>query len=215
MISEIIENEYPICDSDVWVYACFGNIVDRLFEIHKKIVIADVVEGEILKWKSNQKFKYVADKYEEYKNSGKILVISHEKHIPNEVRIIQEGMLREFGFRNYFANTPSEPDKGEYVSAIYADYFNICLFRTNDKLFAEDGLGRNDFPNLNIQDWNETIRCLVPNDMARLKINKMIEQEEKRCGYYKHKRKLSLSEDKFKQKKEKLDLVSQLRSRWS
>lgn len=210
MINEIRANKYPICDSDVWVYACFGDVVDRLFEIHTKIVVADVVEGEILKWKSDKNFKYVATTYEEYKAKGKILVISHKLHIPNDDIKILENMLIQFGFENYFSNVPPEKDKGEYVSAIYADYFNICLFRTNDHLFAEDGKGRKDFPDLNIQNWYDTLRTLVPDSIAFIKINKKIQDEESRCEHYKEQRK-HIKEVK----EESSDWISKLSKKWS
>ena len=215
MLNEIRENKYPICDADVWVYACFGDVVDRLFEIHNKIVVADVVEGEILKWKSNDKFKYVANTYEYYKTRGRILVICHKEHIPLEHRKILEGMLTQFGFQNYFSNVPPEKDKGEYVSAIYADYFNISLFRTNDNLFAEGGRGRKDFPDLNIQNWYDTLRTLVPDNAAFIKINKMIQDEEERCEYYKEQRNLNRSYENKEHKKESLDLVTMLRGKWN
>lgn len=212
VLQEIRNNNYPICDADIWVYVCFGRIEERLFEVHNKIVIADVVENEILRWKHNPKFSFVAKQYIEYKDQDKILVINHDIHIPEEDRVILESMLIEFGFQNYFENKPPEKDKGEYVSAIYADYFGIKLFRTNDNLFAEGGRGRKDFPELHVQNWSETLRILVPNYKAFIEINKKIEEEQKRCQHHREKNKVSTD---IKGKEQKLDLIAALQNKWS
>lgn len=211
IINEIIDNRYPICDADVWVYACFGDVEDRLIEVNDKIIIADVVEREILRWRANERFSKVAIEYEKYKEQGKILVISHEIHIPEEHRSILESMLTEFGFKNYFENVPPEKDKGEYVSAIYADYFGISFFRTNDHLFAEEGQGRRDFPDLHIKNWYDTLRELIPDHTTFIQVNKKIRDEQQRCEHYK-----SQHQAKVNSKQQtSLDLVAQLKRKWS
>jgi len=216
LIDEIRNNNYPICDADIWVYACFGEVADRLFEIHTKIVFSDVVEKEILRWGSDKNFNKVALEYKKYKAEGKILVILHNVHIPTEDRLILESMLTQFGFQNYFENSPPEKDKGEYVSAIYADYLGIKLFKTNDKLFAEEGRGRKDFPYLIINNWYDTLRTLAPNDSAFISINKKMQQEQERCEYYKEKHTKSQGEKtNMKKKEENLNWLDSLQKKWN
>ena len=47
--------------------------------VYKKIVVADVVENEILKFGKNEYFKVIAEKYEVLKKNEKIIVIEHSE----------------------------------------------------------------------------------------------------------------------------------------
>ena len=66
-------SNYPICDTDIWVDIVLAKLDDRLIEKYKKIVVADVVENEILKFGKNEYFKVIAEKYEVLKKNEKII----------------------------------------------------------------------------------------------------------------------------------------------
>lgn len=171
--------KYPICDTDIWVNLCLGKITDELFAVHKKLVVADVVEGEISKWKNRKEYSYIYEEFVKNKNQGRILVINHEEHIVEDDRKLLELQLYELGFKNDFLNKPPEHNKGEYVSAIYADYFGILLMKSNDGAFSENGQGRIEFPDLEVRNWNFTVRDLVKSDKKRYRIINEVEKKNK------------------------------------
>lgn len=209
---EINTNEfskYPICDTDIWINLCLGGLLNEVFRLHKKIIVADVVEGEIMNWSKNKKYCFIADEFQRYKSNGYILVIEHDKHIPESSRKILERMLYDLKFQNDFKNDPPEDDKGEFVSAIYADYFKIPFMKSNDGAFQEGGKGREAFPELIVKNWNDTLRDLVKDDMRRISIAKKVEEENRRMNQPKNRdkhivenKKVSIDEklEKLKQK---------------
>ena len=73
-----------------------------------------------------------------------------------------------------------EKDKGEYVSAIYADYFKIPFMKSNDRAFAEGGKGKELFPKLLVKDWYKTTEELVADVMMRIKIRSMVDEKCKK-----------------------------------
>lgn len=170
--------QYPICDTDIWVKISLGNLYEKLFNKYKIILVADVVEGEILMWNRNpnSKFKFIAEKYLYYKEIGKIRVINHEEDIPIEDRRLLEQQLYDFDFENDFNNRPKEDNKGEFVSAIYADYFGISLMKSNDHEFGENGRGRIAFPDLEVKNWYITTEELIKDSKERIKIRSEVDK---------------------------------------
>ncbi len=69
--------QYPICDTDIWVDAVLSNLDGTLIDKYHKLIVADVVEKEILNFKRNESFQVISDKFLGYKRSGKIIVIDH------------------------------------------------------------------------------------------------------------------------------------------
>lgn len=57
-------SNYPICDTDIWVDVILAKLDDELIGKYEKIVVADVVEKEILNFGKNPYFKVIAEKYE-------------------------------------------------------------------------------------------------------------------------------------------------------
>ncbi len=170
--------KYPICDTDIWVKICLGQICDKLFAYHKKIIVADVVQGEILKWdRTNSKFSFIAGNYKHYRKIGNILVINHSYDIYEEDRMILERQLYDLGFENDFNNKPPESNKGEFVSAIYADYFGIPFMKSDDGIFSIGEKGQSSFPNLKIKNWNTTVHELIQNDIERIKVTKLASEQ--------------------------------------
>ena len=48
--------QYPICDTDIWVDAVLSELENNLIKKYSKLVVADVVEKEIIKFRSNNTF---------------------------------------------------------------------------------------------------------------------------------------------------------------
>lgn len=182
---------YPICDTDIWVKISLGGIHKELFKKHEKIIVADVVEGEILNWNryDDSKFKFIAEQFLHYKNNGDIYVINHEEDISKEDRRFLERQLYDLGFENDFNNNPSESDKGEFVSAIYADYFGISLMKSNDGAFGDSGRGEIAFPELEVKNWYITTEELITDDRRRHKIRALVEKNSKQMESEHKKRK--------------------------
>jgi len=198
-------SSYPICDTDVWVKLCLGDILKELFSVHKKIVVSDVVESEILKWRNNPLFSNIAAEFEKYKQSGYILVIYHDLHIEDDDKRLLERTLFDLGFRSDFANKPPESDKGEFVSAIYANHFGIPFMKSDDHSFQEGGMGRNEFPNLIIKNWNDTLRDLIKDDPQRIAITAKVEKESKQMNRQKKQYNLQRKQDEEKALEMKLE----------
>ena len=135
----ILQKKYPICDTDIWVDINLGGILTNLFEKYEKIIIADVVQNEILKFSSNRDFSFIAEEYRKNKKAGNIIVIHHEK-IEESDRILLERQLVDCDnrFRSGLADDPHEKNKGEIVSAIYAEYFEIPFLKSNDHILMKE-----------------------------------------------------------------------------
>ncbi|MCK6075378.1 hypothetical protein [Paenibacillus silvae] len=178
---------YPICDTDIWVNLCLGDLLPRLFRKYQKLIIADVVEGEILAWGNGGHFTFIAEEFKQHKNCGNIFVLEHEVHINPEDRTVLEQVLFDLGFKYDFKNNPRETNKGEFVSAIYADHFQIPFMKTNDNAFQESGNGAKEFPDLIIKNWYEVIEELVSDPRERIAIRKKVDAENKRMVHHNHK----------------------------
>lgn len=62
--------KYFICDMDIWVKLCLGDLLLWFFRKYEKIVFVDVVEGEIIVWLKEFYFDYVVKEFMVYKKSG-------------------------------------------------------------------------------------------------------------------------------------------------
>lgn len=160
-------SKYPICDTDIWVNLCLGDIEEKLFAKYLKVNFVDVVVAEICGWKSNEKFSHINDKFQKSQNEEKALVINicdkEKSDIEEEDRMIIEWQLKEdAGFPKGF-DTPKKERKnmGEYLSAIVANHLKMPLMKTEDHLFKQNGKGRLLYPELEIKGWQDTICDLV------------------------------------------------------
>lgn len=158
---------YPICDTDIWVNLCLGNLEDELFKKYKKIIFVDVVRDEILRWKSG-KYGFISTKFIEKVEQGLIIIIEIEKLDNEDQLIIERQLIEDVGYSLGF-KTPKTQRKnmGEYVSAIVADYFGILFMKSDDHLFKEGGRGKVLYPELEVRGWNRTIIDLVPDVRKR------------------------------------------------
>jgi len=177
-------DKYPICDADIWVYLCLGNLSGRVIDKYEKVVFADVVEKEIMAWDNkHDKFQFIASSYQEYKKQGKIKTIYHEVHMKeNEQKILEQILLEELSFTNGLRNDPSEKNKGEFVSALYADHFNIPFMKTNDNEFQEEGRGRILFPDLKIKSWYDVVENICESQEEKIRVRNLVEQKEEQMN---------------------------------
>lgn len=166
---------YPICDTDIWVDLSLADLIECLFEKHGKIIIADVVEKEIMKFSRNPQFKIIEENYVKYKNAKDIIVIKHSD-IDKEDRLFLEKQLKECDsrFQTGLRDSPHEKHKGEIVSAIYAEYFSIPFLKSNDGAFKKGNMGYIAFPNLLVKNRKNTLEELVPDTTDRAQCHKKI-----------------------------------------
>lgn len=160
-------SNYPICDTDIWVDVILAKLDDALIGKYAKIIVADVVEKEILKFGKNEYFKIIAEKYTTLKNEGKIIVIEHSE-IDLEDKKLLERQLTDCDnrFKSGLVDNPHEEHKGEIVSAIYAEYFECPFLKSNDGAFHEGNMGRIAFPELVVKNRADMLKDLV-NDVYK------------------------------------------------
>lgn len=160
--------DYPICDTDIWVDAILSKLDEALIGRYTKIVVADVVEKEILKFGENQYFKIIAEKYEAYKRTDNIIVIEHSDIDEEDKKFLERQLIDcDERFQTGLADSPHEAHKGEIVSAIYAEYFECAFLKSNDGAFQEGNMGRIAFPNLEVRNLTDMLKDLVNNDQQR------------------------------------------------
>ena len=154
-------SNYPICDTHIWVDIVLAKLDDRLIEKYKKIVVADVVENEILKFGKNEYFKVIAEKYEVLKKNEKIIVIEHSEIDGEDKKFLEKELVDcDDRFRTGLKDVPHEEHKGEIVSAIYAEYFECPFLKSNDGAFHEGNMGRIAFPDLVVKNREDMLRDL-------------------------------------------------------
>ncbi len=172
--------EYPICDADIWIDVVLAGLDTDLLGKYQRLIAADVVEKEILKFKKNNHFKTIAEKFLTYKVDKKIIVINHSD-IEEEDRKFLEKQLVECDnrFETGLADTPHEKHKGEIVSAIYAGYFEIPFLKSNDGTFKEGNMGRIAFPNLIVKNRKDMLKDLVSDKIRRREIHQLIKDTRK------------------------------------
>ncbi len=166
---------YPICDTDIWVDAVLSKLDEVLIEKYTKIVVADVVEKEILKFGKNEYFKVIAEKYESFRNTGKIIVIVHSDIDEGDKRFLEKQLIEcDDRFQTGLSDLPHEEHKGEIVSAIYAIYFGCPFLKSNDKAFREGNMGCVAFPNLKVKNLADMLEDLVSDGQQRHQCKRMI-----------------------------------------
>ncbi len=167
--------QYPICDTDIWVDAVLSNLDGTLIDKYHKLIVADVVEKEILNFKRNESFQVISDKFLGYKRSGKIIVIDHSDIDPQDQRFLEKQLIDcDSRFETGLADEPHEQHKGEIVSAIYAGHFKIPFLKSNDGVFREGSMGRIAFPDLIVKNLKDMLEDLVPDPAKRRECFQMI-----------------------------------------
>ncbi|MEC1771971.1 hypothetical protein [Schinkia azotoformans] len=172
---------------------------------YEKLVFADVVEQEILAWEqNNNKYKDIAVYFKQCKKDGDVLVIHHEVHIDEDDRDFLEQALRDFDFTNGLKNDPKERNKGEFVSALYADHFEMPFMKSNDNAFQDGGKGKKEFPELIVKNWYDVVEEFATSHDEKIRIRKIVDQEQKQMTYHYEKQK------EEKKKQDTLQLLAEM-----
>ena len=178
---------YPICDTDIWIDAVLSNLDETLIMKYSKIVVADVVEKEIIRFRNDDSFKVIAEKFLFYKQRDAIIVIEHSKIVKEDRRLLEKQLIEcDYRFETGLADVPHERHKGEIVSAIYAVHFEIPFLKSNDSAFREGNMGQTAFPNLIVKNLSDMLKDLVPDKEKRqecyqlIKDNRAFMDESKR-----------------------------------
>ena len=155
-------SNYPICDTDIWVDIILAKLDDALIEKYEKIVVADVVEKEILKFGKNEYFKVIAERYKVLKKNEKIIVIEHSSIDEEDKKFLEKQLVDcDDRFQTGLEDSPHEEHKGEIVSAIYAEHFECPFLKSNDGAFHEGNMGRIAFPDLVVKNREDMLRDLA------------------------------------------------------
>lgn len=171
---------YPMCDTDIWVLAVLGELDKILIKKYQKIVVADVVEKEILPFSRNPDFKVIAEKYKEYKENGDIIVIEHTNIEEMDRKFLEKQLVDcNSRFQTGLKDNPHERHKGEIVSAIYAQYFEIPFLKSNDKTFHEGEMGRIAFPDLVVKNLEDMLKDLIDTREEQIKCKNLIKDNER------------------------------------
>lgn len=200
-------SKYPICDTDIWVYLFLSDFFGRIVQKYEKLVFADVVEQEIMAWENNnEKYKDIASYFSKCKEDGVILVINHEVHLEKDDRDFLEQSLRDLNFTNGLKNDPKELNKGEFVSALYADHFGIPFMHSNDNAFQEEGRGKLAFPELIVKNWYDIVEEFSMTQDEKIRVRKLVENEQKQMVYSYEKQKVEKrKQDTLKSLAEKIN----------
>lgn len=170
--------KYPICDADMWVNMCLTGLCERVFLKYGKLIFADVVEQELLAWERNDdKYKKVATNFIKSKSANNILIINHKKDLSKEVQEILENSLKDLNFKHGLLT--QEKNKGEFVSALYADHFEIPFMKTNDSAFQDGGEGKKEFPDLSIKNWYMLVEEVAKNSDEKIRIRSQLDISRK------------------------------------
>lgn len=173
--------KYPMCDTDIWVDINLVHSADLLFKKYKKIIVADVVEGEIRRFKANANYDFIVTTYEEYKKRGEIIVIENRKLSAYAKALFEKQLLDlsyNYGFSfNGLDYNPKEQHKGEIISAMYAKYFKVLFLKSNDGTFKDGNAGRLAFPTLLVKDRKHTLKDLLNNDTLEIEYFYRIKDE--------------------------------------
>ncbi len=171
---------YPICDTDIWVDINIAKIDNLLFSKYEKIIVADVVENEILWWKSNKEFSFISENFCKYKSIKKIIVLNHSDINDVDKALFDKQLLDlsdryGFNFKSGFKDNPHDRNKGEIVSAIYADNYKIPFLKSNDGTFKHGKAGRAAFPNLIVKDRRQMLLDLLDDENQVFTYNQKID----------------------------------------
>ena len=172
---EIDMTQFPICDTDIWVDAVLSKTEELLIKKYGKIIVCDVVEYEIMCFKSDPYFKKIATLYEDYKSKQKIIVIEHESIESMDRRLLERQLIDcDSSFLTGLADKQHEKHKGEIASAIYATYFEIPFLKSNDGAFKDGEMGRLAFPDLIVKNLEDMLKDLIDDPVKRKECRRMI-----------------------------------------
>lgn len=168
------KNDFPLVDTDIWVFLIMSGFYKRVIKNNGYLFFADVVEKEIMKWKSNKnKFEEIASIFKELKKQGKLSVIYFDEFDNLEKQSINH-QLSEYGLKNVgFA----EKNKGEFVSLLYGLHKSINRFKTNDRKFLTE-IEDNTQNEIEIINWDIVLDKYSVSLKEKSEIKKVIFNQE-------------------------------------
>lgn len=179
-------SKYPICDTDIWVNLCLGDIEEELFKKYGKINFVDVVRDEILKWKSGS-YSFIADRFLQKIEEKSAIVIEINKLNNDDKKIIEKQLIEDCGYElGFYTPKDERTNMGEYMSAIIADYYGMPLMKSNDHLFREGERGSELYPDLEVKNWSNTVVDLISDIKQRQRIFDKVKKcnQDMKCKKY-------------------------------
>ena len=173
-----------ICDSNIWVNVCLGEIHETYIRKFSTIGVVEVVKNEILKWQDTPgRFQKISTFFLEYENNG--LAILDGNNVDPVTKKIIDQELNRWGFKDIDNRSKTIDDLGEFVSLLYAYHLEVPYIHTDDGVFGEiiktDDL-YTQYKGIEIISWNQVSGDLTDNDSERMALNQKVIEENKVMG---------------------------------
>ncbi len=169
-----------ICDSNIWINVCLGDVHTNYVDAYKTIGIADAVHNEIVKFgESEGRSQQIYSSYIE--NIGKgVRKINIEDFSETEQKLISNELIRR-GFIDRDNTSKIIKNLGEYVSLVYAYFLEVPFIHTHDLKFCDEILMSDiyeQYKGIEIITWHSLSEALVASFKDKMLLNKKIEQEQ-------------------------------------
>ncbi|ARJ38027.1 hypothetical protein SporoP8_03430 [Sporosarcina ureae] len=173
-----------ICDSNIWVNVCLGEVHEAYIKKFCTVGVVEVVKNEILKWKEdNGRFQKISTFFIDYENKG-LAVLDGSSLDTITKKIIDQELIR-WGFEDTDNRSKTINDLGEFVSLLYAYHLDIPYIHTEDGVFSDtikiDDLYEQ-YRGIEIISWNQVSGDLTDNDSERMALNQKVIQENMVMG---------------------------------
>lgn len=166
-----------ICDTNIWVKAVLGNVIDPFVETYNRLCFADGVENEIKKWSFNEgKYKNICTEFECRKeNSFDVIYLEKLDILTQKVIKTQ---LKTYGFHKTDNSRETIKNLGEYLSLLYSYHLEIPFLQTDDVEFYGNFKITEAFSGMSIVTWNDIVSKITSNHKERIRLNTLIEREQ-------------------------------------
>lgn len=170
-----------ICDTNIWVYVCLGEVHEQYVSKFSNIGVADVVKNEIIKWEKDEgKFQKIYTYFCEYEEKD-ILVIDRNA-FDHRIKKIIEHELSFWGFDDLDNSKETIKNLGEFTSLLYAYHLDVPYIHTHDIQFC-DTIKMDDlyeqYKNVKLITWNEISEEITDSHSEKLALTKKVESESK------------------------------------
>lgn len=197
-----------ICDSNIWINVCLGEIHETYIKKYSTIGVVDVVKNEILKWERNEgRFKEIFNLFLQYENQGLTIINNSSVDLITQ-KIISQELIR-FGYTDIDNRDKTIEDLGEFVSLLYAYHLEVPYIHTEDMNFHED-VQMNElysqYKGIEMMTWNQVSRNITNSDSERLALNQRVTKENEVMG---------IQRKKTKEKQEMKEKLNALQKKYS
>lgn len=170
-----------ICDTNIWVKAVIGNVIDSFVETYNRLCFADGVENEIRKWSVNEgKYKNICTEFECRKENNFDVIYLEKLDIMTQQLI--KTQLRTYGFHKMDNSRETIKNLGEYLSLLYSYHLEIPFLQTDDVEFYGNAKLTEAFSGIAIITWNDIASKITSSDTERIRLNTLIEREQKKMN---------------------------------